>query len=723
MPAITPSFKVTDAGAQAFFQASQNGFNFITIKKVSFGSARYENDPTATTLVSEKARVTAAGMPKPNERSLYIEAIENGQDQDYEINEYGLHLDDANETLFAIASNNDPDPNKVFGYKTGGVTYNFLHTIRHDDYPPGSIVFANAAMQFPPATTDFAGRIELATQTEVDAGTDNQRAVTPATLRAYVDSAIASSGNASEAVADHEAKADPHTQYIKRAGDAMTGGFALFADAPVVQAANAMNFVGSNSFQIDGTATLKSINIDAPSPLHLFIVGELTIELDPSVISSNRAYVFPNSYASNDSARSITFKSNSTLTLTKFSQNNEFGFLVTSDANAMAHTSHADPHPQYATDHALNDAMAAHNGNPNPHPQYMSRDQSSAINLIQNSRFNDLPENSSSFLSTTAAFSPPSLLLPVSSTAGWQSIGRSYANSSTYGGSNTAIPAAMQPFTDVIGLGEFGNEYFGAQLTIDSTSSASFTQDSKTFRYLFQNEAEIVSNNSGWVEFSCWMKVVSGEVQSLENVAFGAKGATGYTSVNAISITPADGVVFLKLAWNTASGANGFAPFLGGIAGTVVQFVLPCITSGVFGVATTRRHPQPSIAAFQRKGEIVAVPMALIASGTANQSGFTTYNLPASIPKDARTVQLWISLTASNNNGSAGTSSRATAGRQQQILFGVGGQSGSGFIQGNNAVLAACLPSADGVASAKIDLLNQLTGTGNWQVYAIGYLA
>ena len=43
----------------------------------------------------------------------------------------------------------------------------------------------------PDASTTVKGRIELATQAEVDAGTDTGRAVTPATLKDFVDDAIA----------------------------------------------------------------------------------------------------------------------------------------------------------------------------------------------------------------------------------------------------------------------------------------------------------------------------------------------------------------------------------------------------------------------------------------------------------------------------------------------------------------------------------------------------
>ena len=52
----------------------------------------------------------------------------------------------------------------------------------------------------PDATTTAKGRIELATQAEVDAGTDTVRAVTPATLKQYVDTASPSPVDASTTV-------------------------------------------------------------------------------------------------------------------------------------------------------------------------------------------------------------------------------------------------------------------------------------------------------------------------------------------------------------------------------------------------------------------------------------------------------------------------------------------------------------------------------------------
>lgn len=48
--------------------------------------------------------------------------------------------------------------------------------------PPGTVTIGGAGFSYPPATTERLGVVEIATQAEVNAGTDTERVVTPATL-------------------------------------------------------------------------------------------------------------------------------------------------------------------------------------------------------------------------------------------------------------------------------------------------------------------------------------------------------------------------------------------------------------------------------------------------------------------------------------------------------------------------------------------------------------
>lgn len=52
--------------------------------------------------------------------------------------------------------------------------------------PPGSVTIGGAGFSYPPATETRKGVLEIATQAEVDAGIDHERAVTPATLAALI---------------------------------------------------------------------------------------------------------------------------------------------------------------------------------------------------------------------------------------------------------------------------------------------------------------------------------------------------------------------------------------------------------------------------------------------------------------------------------------------------------------------------------------------------------
>lgn len=48
--------------------------------------------------------------------------------------------------------------------------------------PPGTVTIGGAGFSYPPATTERLGVVEIATQAEVNAGTDTERVITPATL-------------------------------------------------------------------------------------------------------------------------------------------------------------------------------------------------------------------------------------------------------------------------------------------------------------------------------------------------------------------------------------------------------------------------------------------------------------------------------------------------------------------------------------------------------------
>lgn len=172
------TFRITDAGWAAWQAADADGTDKVTIAEIGFGDDGHAIDDIATGLVSERARVGAAGGQNIAPLRIHVTAIEDGA-QDYTIREIGLFLTDG--TLFAQWS----DPAETAGNKVALVPYVMTVDIAFDDLPDGAVEIAQTDISFPPATETIAGRIEIATQAETDAGTDDSRAVTPAKLAGF----------------------------------------------------------------------------------------------------------------------------------------------------------------------------------------------------------------------------------------------------------------------------------------------------------------------------------------------------------------------------------------------------------------------------------------------------------------------------------------------------------------------------------------------------------
>lgn len=97
--------------------------------------------------------------------------------------------------------------------------------------PAGSVTLGGTGFAYPPATTIRQGVIEIATDAEVQTGTDTTRAVTPAGLQAAASSnAPQMDGTAIAGTAKRWARADhvhpSDTAKVSRAGDILTGQLA-----------------------------------------------------------------------------------------------------------------------------------------------------------------------------------------------------------------------------------------------------------------------------------------------------------------------------------------------------------------------------------------------------------------------------------------------------------------------------------------------------------------
>jgi hypothetical protein len=356
--------------------------------------------------------------------------------------------------------------------------------------------------------------------------------------------------------------------FVKRAGDKMQGALDLKENGGRVQLASQMTFLGANSFSIfDDTAfqsDFQYISNDTPSPLFLYCEADVKISFNANPVSGFSSVALPyfdgggNGGFFGGTNGTILFRAGSFLTLTKSVVFGGTFWFVSSDS-----------------------ASNTHEANLNPHPQYLQIKNAPSLNLVNNSRMISSFSDASSELPVGDFFYPPSFLNSVNSTAGWQEAGKSYHNSSTYGGSRPALTGDAKVFTDAMGSAVFGSDFFVGQIFGNSSGELEVTSGGATYCPLIVNNKIINASQYGTSTFSAWVRVVSGELVSPVKILHSKNG--GNYVFSELSLMPAEGVVFLSIIlFNPQLGENYSSPFFYFKKGnsTLVQMALPAIVSG-----------------------------------------------------------------------------------------------------------------------------------------------
>lgn len=165
---------ITAAGLAAAVNAANTGLGPIVISQIALGSSTYTPAASQTTLAAEIKRITTFGADVVADNILHVTITDTSADT-YTLGEIGLYTDTG--VLFAVYSQATPILEK------GAEQLVLLSAdILLTSVPPGSVTIGNAEFMLPPATTTRQGIVELATATEVAAGTDAERAITPAAL-------------------------------------------------------------------------------------------------------------------------------------------------------------------------------------------------------------------------------------------------------------------------------------------------------------------------------------------------------------------------------------------------------------------------------------------------------------------------------------------------------------------------------------------------------------
>lgn len=167
---------ITKAGLQSLVNAEQTGTASVVISQIAFGSGQYSATDTQISLQNEIKRLPVISGGTDDDHSIHVAVQDNSSDS-YSVYEFGIFLEDG--TLFAVYSQTG---NPVL-QKTISSVAQFECGITFEDVNVQSVSFGQVAFSYPYASDSKPGIVEIASVAEAQEGTDDSRAITPATLR------------------------------------------------------------------------------------------------------------------------------------------------------------------------------------------------------------------------------------------------------------------------------------------------------------------------------------------------------------------------------------------------------------------------------------------------------------------------------------------------------------------------------------------------------------
>jgi len=180
-PALT--LMMTTAGLGRFTAAQIEGDIDLTVAQVGFTNTAFVPSPTLTALPGEFRRVATISGQAIGDNIVHM-IIRDEAPLAYQICGFGLFLADG--TLFAFYGQTNP-----IAEKAAIATLQMAIDIAFPTSDIANIAFGDTNFLNPPATTELAGVVELATQAEVDIGTDTRRVAPVSVMRATIGAAIA----------------------------------------------------------------------------------------------------------------------------------------------------------------------------------------------------------------------------------------------------------------------------------------------------------------------------------------------------------------------------------------------------------------------------------------------------------------------------------------------------------------------------------------------------
>ncbi|MBR8055662.1 phage tail protein [Burkholderia vietnamiensis] len=177
---------ITDAGRAALVAPGNTGTNAHQVVKIGLASAPFVADRGMLAMPNERKRVTTFSGKNIAADTIHV-TLKDDTDDQFTLYGFGLYLE--NDVLLGVYSQATP-----IMEKSPAAMLLLSADIQFATIDAAALTFGEATFANPPATTEVLGVLELATQAEVDAGTDASRAVTPATLKPRLDAKASLAG-------------------------------------------------------------------------------------------------------------------------------------------------------------------------------------------------------------------------------------------------------------------------------------------------------------------------------------------------------------------------------------------------------------------------------------------------------------------------------------------------------------------------------------------------
>lgn len=266
-----PNVVITSAGLAALVNAENNGTLPVKITKFGLGTGNYTPSADQTALQSKFKEITALSGGDVGDNTIHVTMSDTSSDA-YTVNEVGVYLEDG--TLFAVSS----QPTGAILQKAAGSQGLLSVDLVISGGTSGITVEGDTNFFNPPATTQVAGVVKLASLDEIKAGTNSSKAVTPSGVFNFVKTYVTEAIDALKTLLRKEIAAAalaavPIGTVIYYLGTEIPDGYLLTNGASVSKTdfSDLYDVIGDKFGNVD------SSHFNLPNTHHRFLEGTTTL--------------------------------------------------------------------------------------------------------------------------------------------------------------------------------------------------------------------------------------------------------------------------------------------------------------------------------------------------------------------------------------------------------------------------------------------------------------